>query len=299
MAPAEALRNLLVNTPGSLWAVVDGAKFSNVRQTLDRLGLRSIPLFLELPRKPAPVAGPFLVPLSAPDLHQFLTIPHVEKACVFWSAPAEEAVVFRHLRGLNYARIPLQTRDAVGWEADGKERALLRHWDPSVMALLVPLLDEEQRHRLFGPLSRLTLYAADHELPVQARADPNERRSRGPLVFTPSQMRQIAQAMRERSHRSIARYLRDTAPQQTASMGDAALIALVADAEAEGRSWGLRSEAGLGRFAWLWLTTNGRLGQLAPIRAFLEGPGASPDEKLKRLMSASASHAAALEPGVS
>jgi len=292
MRPARALARALAGGSAALYAVVDGGRYADLPRLLREHDLRGLPLFLETPRRPAPKAGPHLVALDGASLMRLLDIDDIDRACVFWRTSADEPIVFRHLRGINQARIPLQAETPGRWRADGTESVVFRHWDPDVMALVFPLLDETQRSRLFGPLAQLTLYSRDLASAVQATSSRDwPPAPRGPLTFTPSQMGAIADGMKARSRRKIARYLRKTAEPTTTSMDDATLLDFVAANEAEARGWGLRTEAGFGRFAWLWLATGGKLAQMAPVRSFVAAPGGTPDVRLRQLMRVAAAQA--------
>lgn len=105
-------------------------------------------------------------------------------------------------------------------------------------------------------------------------------------------MQALSGSMTARSHRAIASYLRDAAPGQTRGMDEAGLLGFIARSEAQGRAWGLKTEAGLGRFAWLQLMTQGRFAELGQARAALNEGGASPDRQIKLLMQAMAQRSA-------
>ena len=278
MGPAQNLSSRIAGWPGGLFATLDGARVDDLRGRLSEAGLDAQSLFLERPGRPAPVSGPYFLALDAARAERLLALPGIERACVLWNGPVQPVLAFRHLRSLNTARIP-----------PDNEQVLFRHWDPAVLAMMVPLLGPEQLGRLFGPFTQVALYSADAGRVLwMSRPTSGASAPRGVLKLSPAQLTQTEAALTARSHREIARYLRRNAAGQAAGMDDAALAAFVAQAEREAYGWGVRTQAGCGRFAWLLLTTQGRLRQMPQARAYLLEGGAPSDARLTRLMHAMA-----------
>ena len=273
--------------------MIEGGHYRNIADVLARADLAARSLFLEHRDPGIVAAGPFLVPLDARKLGRLLRIEGIDAACVFWGGDVAEPVLFRHLRSLNLTEIPRPADAPHDPFAPAADSVLLRHWDPSVMALLVPVLEPAQRARVFGPMARLVLFdaASGRALEATARADWPPP-ARGFLRMSPEQMERIADAMAGGSRAAIAGYLRETAPDQTAAMDDAALLAFVARSEAAGRGWGLRTEAGFGRFAWLMLATGGALVRMGEVRDYVAAPDGRPDRRIKAVMSAVAAQPA-------
>lgn len=268
---------------GNVFATIDGAHFKDVRSVLRDHGLGAESLFLELPGRPSPVSGPFFTALDHAGLMRLAEIPGIEQACVLWCSPVSTVLAYRHFRKLNHVKIP-----SVEFQGT-HERVLFRHWDPAVLALMLPLLEPEQRPQLFGPMTRAAFYSADAGQVLEATARHDwPPAPRGPLEFSQAQMEQTAEAMKARSHRAVARFLRRNAEPHTAAMDDAALLRFVDAADAESRQWGVRYEAGIGRFAWLLLVTEGRLRQMPEARTFILGDGSASDDRLRQLMQAMA-----------
>ncbi len=295
MRPDQALAARLVSWPDPFFAVIDGGGFADVRQVLQQADLPARSLFLEQRASVVVTAGPFLVPMDGRRLKRLLAIPGIEAACVFWASPASEPEVFRHLRSINLACIPRPADAPPDPFAPAVESVLFRHWDPSVLSIVLPILEAAQRARLFGPMQRLVLFVpGQDDAPDEARqavARPDwPPPPRGFLHFSPAQIDAIQSAMAARSHGRIARYLRDTAPDHTSGLDDAALRAVVTASEAEARHWGLRTEAGFGRFAWLMLVTRGGFARMEPARAYVTQGDAQPDRKLRMLMAAVPAH---------
>jgi len=285
VSPALALAQSVADQPGGLFAVVDCARFDDAPALFARMGLRTLPLFLDRPNRASAPANPLMIPLDRVELNLLAAAPRIETACVLWNGPPDELLVLHHFRTLNRVRIPAQEPAAPGGGAT--EMVLFRHWDPSVLALLSPLLDAGQRARLFGPLHQMTLFSADAGRVLQASVQHDGGPAdRGSLALSSDQMTQITAAMRTRSHRQIARYLRETAQAQTAAMSDPALLDHVAGAEAVAKTWGVRTEAGFGRFAWLMLATQGGLVQMPEARSYITGDGSPSDGRVRQVMSA-------------
>lgn len=277
-----ALAQVLEEWDHGALAVIDGAAFANAPSAFANVGLAVQPLFLETGSRPAPTSGPFVVSLDPPARRRFLSVPRVEQSCVLWRGPVDAVLAYRHFRGLNQARIPCSEA------LDGTDRVLFRHWDPAVLALTFPLMTAAQRARLFGPLRGLALYSTDERRVVQARWKASwPRAPRGALTFSPAQMEAISEGMRRRSHRKVALYLRRNAEEHTAPLDDAALVAFVAESEVQAREWGVRSEAGLGRFAWLQLVTQSRFASMPDVRTAVSADG-TPDANLRKLMNLAA-----------
>jgi hypothetical protein len=291
MQAAEALAASLSSWSGSLFAVIDGAKYPNVAAMLNYAQLRCRPLLLNRPGLPMLSAAPFLVPLDQTELGRLLQIGGISSSCVFWIGPVSEAAIYHHLRTINQAEIP---RDAGGGGGRRVEIVLFRHWDPSVLSLMLPILEPAQRSQLFGPLTRVVLYSEDLGQVLQA-----DRRlewpapERGRLRLSQEQITRLEASMTERSHRTVGRYLRETAPDQTASMDEPALLRFVADSESAARSWGVTGEAGIGRFAWLMLATGGTLTQMTEVRDWVAVADGSADDRLRDIMTATSREMAA------
>ena len=163
-----------------------------------------------------------------------------------------------------------------------------RHWDPRVLADVLPVLNESQFARVLGPADEVVLLdpADKGGLGVRrARALPDAPvPSRGMLVLDSDQMSAVGEAVAERSRRRIALYLRSVAPDETGQLGLPGTAQLVRDAEADGRALGLRSEQGLGRWAYLSLVDDGRVVRVPEVRAFVALPGADPDLQVRGVM---------------
>lgn len=284
MTGPQALHSVLSVLPQSLYAVIDRAKFSPQQAITIEADIHGRSLFLAGDQSTAP----FLAELDEAALHRLLAVPRIEESCVFWVGDVAEIDVFDYLRRLNLVTIPRPEDAEV--RLPGSDSVLFRHWDPSVLSIVYPVMEPAQQARLFGQMSRLIYYVADQRRVIQAAPDPSwPAPVTGLLRFSVTQMQAIEAAMATRSHAAIAGYLRETAPGETAGMTEPELRAFVASSEIEGRRWGLVTEAGQGRFAWLMLRSDGRIVAEDRARHFvLEGPS-TPDDNLRQLMEATAS----------
>ncbi|MCK9541314.1 MAG: DUF4123 domain-containing protein [Novosphingobium sp.] len=278
--PGPGLYELVAGWPAII-AVCNGAKFADLPAILQAGGFTAHSLILESPRQPAPRSGPWMLPLSPERLGQFLSIPGMQPSCVLWGGVSDPGVAFQHFRRINRARIVNDEKQP--------ESVLFRHWDNETLGLMLPLMTPAQKARLFGPFERAAFFVEDAEGGVVALREsgtaPADDARRGPIHFDASQMATIEAGMLARSDRKIARYLRRNAAAHTGPADDEALQRYVGDCRAQAGAWGITSESGIGRFAWLQLVTQGRFAGMPEVHALMTAPStATPDRKLKYLM---------------
>ena len=85
-------------------------------------------------------------------------------AIVLWSGAMDAGALYKHLRSINRALLPSDGDDREG--ADGNlapTSYLFRHYDGRVLAEVLPVLDQGQFARLFGPARRLSFTASGYE----------------------------------------------------------------------------------------------------------------------------------------
>jgi len=105
------------------------------------------------------------------------------------------------------------------------------------------------------------------------------------LRLTPPQMLALRDDKLIQSRWKIVAYLRQTAPEDTAALSDADLLARVVAYEQEGARLGLSSERAHAKWAYLMLTSNGQLNTLVPLRkAIANNPKETPDRMLDKIM---------------
>ncbi|WP_084459035.1 DUF4123 domain-containing protein [Advenella mimigardefordensis] len=294
--------------PRPVWAVVDGARYGDLSLQLEQAGLSGRSLFLEHADEQVERMGGWLVPVQQrEDLESLYGLAREIDSMVFWSCAAGEEALYRHLRSINMVMIPddepaPESEAAAGAadEADSADGAqppaspglreqsvMFRHYDPSVLASFLPLLNAGQFARLLGPATYLMMFAPDYG---GARSVPRPDNlpisPRGPLRFSEQQMQELEQVRVDASQVKIVQFLRRNDSQHTAKMNDHELMRFVANADIKGRALGLRSERALGYWAWLLLGSNGAFAEQPFTREYLQGypEDGSPDDKIYKLM---------------
>ena len=287
---AADLADILAGWRSPVFAVLDGAKYEDLPALLQQVDVAARPLFLEYRGNAGIVrAGPHLALLNERRLCKLLCIEGIEGAAVFWRVEEpDEPVFYRYLRTLNLVEIPAPppAQDAAPDPfAPAQRTVMFRHWDPSVLAMILPVLTPAQRARLFGPAAALAIAAPEGALQAKRRADWPAP-AHGRLALNEAQMQALSGAMTARSQRAIASYLRDAAPEQTRGMDEAGLLVFVARSEARGRALGLKTERGLGRFAYLTLISRGEIWNASPALDYLRNAADGPDKAIARLLAA-------------
>ncbi|WP_158004082.1 DUF4123 domain-containing protein, partial [Methylobacterium indicum] len=220
-APSVAAQRLVGLVAGfgvAGFAVLDGAQFDDLPAALRQAGLLGRSLFLDQGDAELERAGPWLVTLAqAPDAadHVF-RLAGDRPAAVFWCCIAGEAVLYRHLRRINKARIPAWSaagRSAPSEDDDGTfEAVLFRHWDPDVLGALMPVLDAGQFARVLGPASEIAYRSEAYGGLKRVPANPGwPVAPTGMLTIRTEQMLALGERRIEACRRSVAAYLRDVA----------------------------------------------------------------------------------------
>jgi hypothetical protein len=310
------LLTILAAIESPLFAVVDGAQIDNLQSMLFDARLTYRPLFLGDGDDDRIAAGPHLVTLPAQPARQEALEKLLEilgdktYATVFWAGMMDFDALYRHLRTINMVYIP-DTRpeneqDAeAGWARDSAadeeavedsesgmpsqkyERVLFRHADANVMAQVLPALDESQFARLMGPASQLVFEPSPEWGDGAKRALRPEGviAPRGPLRFDPEAMTAIGNARIVHSRHRIMDYLRDVAPEMTQELSDQELERKTQTYMVEARGLGVRSEAAMGRWAYLQMITQGKLMQQNGIIEYMRKPGeVSQDRKIQLIL---------------
>ena len=286
--PADTARTLqatLRDMPQPLFAVLDGALFDDLPGDLLNAGFSCRSLFLEHGDEEVERAGPWLMTLDSDRARAHAEALAVAQPCaVFWSCADGEMALWRHLRTLNEVLIPLEgERD--GEQTGGHERVMFRHWDPNVLAAVMPLLDAAQFARVFGPCAYILINAPDHgglkRIPRPENLPPAPH---GPLRLSPLQMEGLKAAAADQSRTRINRYLLDAAPNETAALGDARLKELILVSERTGKDLALESEQAYGRWSYVMVRTNGKALEQAGLREWISDGASHPDEKMSQLL---------------
>ena len=286
-----------------LFAVVDGARYGNLPDLLKIQGLTGRSLFLDHADAEIEAASGWLVPLSdEADLKKLLEVS--DESCgslVLWFCPLGETALHRHLRTINIVRIPSESipedepEKASDAEADTDKPArpafgnvLFRHYDPDVIASLLPLLDEAQFARLFGPATRIVMYSEGHGgLRAAPRPDDLPIAPRGPLQISAEQIEDLELVMAEARDARVASYLRNVAPDAALEMDDHTLARFVAQSNASGGELGLTTERAQGFWAYMMLNSKGKIAKDETVREYIisDPETGTPDDKVYNLMS--------------
>ncbi len=286
MQPYDPILDLLDFDDAQIFAVVDGAMVEDLPKVLADYNLSARPLYYDHQNHFANVSGPHLI--HCPDESVIVTVRRAFPAngVVWWVwADADEshakAAIFRHLRGLGMAEIPEGYPNPPRPRAP-MERVLFRHADARVMARVLPVLEPDQRARLFGKAGALVLDVGGSLrralVPAGLPLAPP-----GFLRLTAEQMDAIGQSQLADSHKRIAAYLRKHIPEGFDQPDDLTLAAIVNQSDKVGRDLGVRSEKAHARWAYLMMLSNGDVGQMPDVRKkLLDAPSA--DLAVKELM---------------
>jgi hypothetical protein len=206
---------------------------------------------------------------------------------VFWSCAQGELALWRHLRTLNEVLIPVESEPTGSTQPANPafERVMFRHWDPNVLANVMPLLDAAQFVRMFGPSSYIVINAPDYGgLKRVPRPDNLPPAPHGPLRLSQDQIEDVKTAIVNSSRKRIHRYLSNSAPNETAALGESRVIDLILMSQKTGGELGLESEQAHGRWAYVMVRTNGRALEQAGLREWITDKQGHPDKKMRELL---------------
>ena len=308
---------------GPVFAVLDGAQFANLPAELREGTFVSRSLYIdrgennpeqvvtaphmvwldETPEKPAGRAPDQTVPA-------LLELIGDRPAAVFWECSTGADALFRHLRGINMVMYPKaflpekadETEEATEDGAEGDNTTapkedethrmvLFRHADANAISQVLPAMTAEETARLLGPATTLMFkphpdWADGDDRLTLSRADKSVRAPGGPLRLSEETVERIGGARHRRRNRRISAYLRKVAPEQTEDMNDDALDKQVVEHTAEAEEYGVRSEAGLGRWCYLQILTGGKMKKDPNVHRLMttKEPGVSPDQRVRLLL---------------
>ncbi|MCG7508812.1 DUF4123 domain-containing protein [Mesorhizobium retamae] len=302
LSPAAAkLAKAAEKMSGPLFAAVDGAQYGHLPRLLKSLGLDHRSLFLEHGDEKIEAASGWLVPI--PDQPALLALlAHSEPDCgslVLWACPAGEAALHRHLRSINLVQLPKSTipqdeesspEEEGATEPDGTsdyESVLFRHYDPNVLASLLPIMTEGQFARILGPATQVLFHAEDYG-GLRSAEHPGQMviRPKGMLRIDAEQIEELEEVRHEASNRKIADYLREVAPDNAGQMDEERMASFVAENRRSAQDMGIRSELATGYWAYLNLGSEGRVAALPTTRDYLRNhpEDGTADEKIFALM---------------
>lgn len=277
----------------SWFAVLDGGLLGDISLVLDRAGLRARSLFLTTADRDVQLAGPWLVALDqAPDApDKVMRIAETATRAVFWRCDDGEVALWRHLRGINMAQLPRWAAAGATMPPRGEspdtpvEQVMFRHWDPQVLAALLPCLDAPQFARILGPAREIAFVAPEYgglRRVVETSAWPAP--PPGLLSIRSDQVAALSHRRVEVSHRRIMAYLRDVAPDHTRDTSDDDLLYQVQYSESVGRDLGLESERAHAQWAFLMVTSKGHVAKSETVTRFIGASPASPDRQMEEVM---------------
>lgn len=282
---ARTFNATLAKSPKPLFAVVDGGLFDDLPGLLRHLDLSARSLFLEHADKDIEAAGPWLVTLNdEASLDQVQRLALEQPCAVFWSCPDGEVALWRHLRTLNECLIPIESEDPSAEGVD-YERVLFRHWDPNVLAALLPALDAAQFARVFGPAVELVMYSPDSAGVVRApRPVGLPPAPHGALRIRPEQIESLRKAMVHSSRLRIARFLRDNMPDDFVDVTDEFVWGATLASEISAEELGITSERGRARWAYLMVVSDGKAIEASEVRDYIQNGENRPDDQVKSLI---------------
>lgn len=266
-------------------AVVDGGHFDDLPGMLCRAGIEGRSLFRAGVAADVRRGGPWLVGLAAPAAHDFVGDLAAEAPCaVFWSFSGDEEVLWRHLRTINEVLLPLEVSRGGASEA-GSEQVLFRHWDPNVLAAVLPVLTPSQLSRFLGPAEIVLMNAPDYGGPKRARRpDPPVPPAPGLLRFDAAQIERLRQAMLHSSRLRTARFLRGHVPPHFSGIDDGFVWGATLASEKSANELGIRTEQGRTRWAYVMMMSDGRSADLPEVRAYITDGRDTPDNRVRMLI---------------
>ena len=279
---ARLLREIERLAPG-LFAVVDGAHWSNVRAELFQLRFFVRSLYSGAGTD-TELAGPWMVGLpQIEDASRLAAWVGEKPAVVFWSAESE-GILWHHLRTLNQARV-----DRIDASNRCSDVVMFRHWDPRVLSVVLPLFEEAQHAQVLGPAKGAVFYDPPNQggdgIRRLVRPEQAERtRPRGRLHVRAEQVEQMAESMARRSQRKISAYLVEVAPAQTRGADEQTMLEFVGTSRLEAREFGLHSERAVGQWAYLSLIMGSSPAGIGSVRKFITLGGGTPEANLDLLL---------------
>jgi Domain of unknown function (DUF4123) len=284
---ARTLRAVLDKAPRPLFAVLDGALFDDLPGDLEKAGFSSRSLFLDHADIEFERAGPWLLALDDERaLDHAHALATAQPCAVFWSCAEGEMVLWRHLRTLNEALIPLEGEPDPQIDPQAQyQRVLFRHWDPNVLAALMPVLDAAQFARVLGPAAQIAANAPDYGgLRRIPRPDDLPLAPQGPLRISQDQMEGLTDAMVHSSRLKIARYLKRNVPSHFSGVDDAFCWGTTLASDKSADELGIETERGRARWAYLMMLSDGKVAEMKQARDFVRFGGNDPDDQVKALM---------------
>lgn len=276
----DLLERLHADPDLTAFAVVDGALVDALPGTLAGLGCVHYCLYLgELSPDLAAVA-PWLVMLPPGSAAATWWAGQPAGACAGitgLSTTPDAIALRRHLRTLTTV---LQPRGETG-----EETVLLRFYDPVVLNQLMPLLDDAQQARLFGPLAELWAEPEGGGPPIVHLRRPFAGAvPPGLLRLSAEQVAALDANAVRRFEAGLAAQLQEDYPDTWGQLAEPVRLMMVGGALDKARGYGLTWESSLTGFLHLMASVNPRFDTHPVIQAALTRDILPPDERMMRLL---------------
>ena len=295
-SPPDALaklRGIVDAFPAQGYAVLDGGLYDDLSALLCRARLFARSLFLDKADHEVQAAGPWLVRLDqAPEaIDKVFALVGDRPAAVFWNCGAGETVLWRHLRGLNMARIPSWAAnggreppdDPV--EAERTEAVMFRHWDPRVLGALLPCLDAAQFSRMLGPATEIAFSTEDHGGARRVVHDPAwPPAPAGLLTIRQEQIDALVSRQVLAMHRRNKQYLLEVAAPYLSGSSAGDLHNHINTSYETGKKLGVESEEGHALWSLLMLLSKGRIMQNGHVCQYISHGLRHPDIQIKNVV---------------
>ncbi|AKI00504.1 protein of unknown function (DUF4123) [Hoeflea sp. IMCC20628] len=290
----EELIKILDGIEGRRYAVVDAAHFDNLQDLLNEVGLPFHPLYLD-EKDPSPdteIAGPHLVELpTRGSARKLIALADGKPAIVWWVWPERgdgtTDEIYRHLRRLNVVEIPEEnvapdmpdeeedsagTLDAAGEKNGARdhgdhgpppagpqryELVIFRHGDPSVMAMLLPLLDAALVSRLFGDANYIVVDQGN--LASFPRPQFLPEKPRGWFRIERVEYRQIEELRLNWLSQRTGKYLRQYASNYITGMSNTDFHSNTKNWIIEAKKFGVTEESAFRKWCFLQAISKGRI----------------------------------------
>lgn len=287
---AQRLRQTVDEMGGPVSVVLDGGAFDDLPDALASQAIASRSLFLEGVPADFRRAGPWLSEVTSASMRAHVEWLDTHHNCaVYWSCPSGPGALYRHLRTLNEVMIPVENAED-GSQAEAAkqryERVLFRHWDPNVLGAVLPILTRSQFARFLGPADGIAFNGPDFGGVRRVRKAENMPDAAiGPLRLEPEQIERLKAAMLHSSRLRIARFLKKNTPPNFSGIDDDFVWGATLASERTADELGIHTERGRARWAYVMVLSDGKAADLPEVRDFITEKGASPDLRVKELIS--------------
>jgi len=291
----------------SLFAVLDGARYSRIHWMLRETDLEFDSLFSGPLSPELRAAAPYIVRLTPdhPLTDRILTEGWGRSWGIFAASQSSLRAVRRHLKAL------LRVRREAG------RLVYFRHYDPRVFRAFLPSCDAEQLRSMFGPIHRFEVESADgtallrfretgtglgtwaytlgdvaqanvrDEIVARQSTAPSTELS-GPFVVRRRQVEALSRARREAFETRMVEHLQAEFPAWASAIDTVQRRAFVRHGIARAEGYGFKTELALARYLHVMAELGERFDEASEhawATSLLRSPLA-PDIKMRRLQDA-------------